>query len=159
MICPWPFLFLIYINDICNVSSNEPPLLFADDTTLTYMDHDLNNLTRTVNNELSKFHIWLSANKLSLNITKTNYILFHNHTKQHNHEPITINNIPIHRASTVKLLGVDIDDRLPWKTHINTLQKKLASATFMLRKIRSKINTQTALLIYDSCFPCKLCYH
>ena len=72
-------------------------------------------------------------------------------------EPITINNIPIKRSSSVKLLGVDIDDKLSWKPHINSLQKKLASATFMLRKIKSKINTSTALLIYDSIF-CHLNY-
>ena len=90
-----PLLFLIYINDICNVSTDSPPLLFVDDTTLTYVHNNLTNLTRTVNNELSKFHTWLSAKKLSLNIAKTTYILFQNHKKMPSPESITINNIPI----------------------------------------------------------------
>ena len=153
-----PFLFLIYINDIGHLSTNSPPLLFADDTTLSYSNPSLFDLTNIVNSDLIKFQTWLSTNKLSLNITKTNYILFQNHKTFHDNPKITINDLPIKRVTTVKLLGVEIDHKLSWKTHIATLQKKVAAACFMIRKIRHKINTQTALLLYDTTIATHLSY-
>ena len=66
-----PLLFLLFINDLPNVSRRLKFYLFADDTNIYY------DLTKKVNNELKYVKRWLDANKLSLNITKTNYIIFH----------------------------------------------------------------------------------
>ena len=88
-----------------------------------------------INSDLIKFQTWLSTNKLSLNIAKTNYILFQNHKTLRDNPNITINDIPIKRVTTVKLLGVKIDQKLTWKTHIATLEKKVAAACFIIRKI------------------------
>ena len=51
-------------------------VLFADDTNVFYSDHDINNLCTTKSNELNKLYDWFTVNKLSLNTSKTNYILF-----------------------------------------------------------------------------------
>ena len=72
-----PLLFLIYINDIYNVSDKLEFYLFADDTNLLYADKNLKSLETTMNLELSKVCEWLTANKLSLNIKKTNFVIFH----------------------------------------------------------------------------------
>ena len=63
-----PLLFLVY--DICNSFNEMKSYLFADDTNLFYADKNLKSLESTVNNELSKVYTWLTANKLSLNISK-----------------------------------------------------------------------------------------
>ena len=65
-----PLLFLLYINDIANVSSVLFSILFADDTNALASGNDLSELVSTVNIELQKVVIWLAANKLSLNIKK-----------------------------------------------------------------------------------------
>ena len=71
-----PLLFLIYINDIANCSSLLHFILFADDTNLFFSHPDINHLHSTINSELDKLSDWFIANRLSLNIKKTNYIMF-----------------------------------------------------------------------------------
>ena len=73
-----PRLFILYINDICNVSKILKFVLFADDTNILYSDANINNLNNVVNSELDKLNTWFIINKLSLNVSKTNYILFGN---------------------------------------------------------------------------------
>ena len=71
-----PLLFLLYINDIASVSSILFSILFADDTTLFYSSKNLQELSDVVNNELSKMIEWLNANRLSLNIDNTTFMIF-----------------------------------------------------------------------------------
>ena len=66
----------MYINDICKVSKICKFILFADDTHIFCCDSDLNKLIRVINAELEKIHVWFSANRLSLNVAKTNYMFF-----------------------------------------------------------------------------------
>ena len=77
-----PLLFIIYINDIVNSSKLLSFILFADDTNLVYSHSDLLQLITTVNCELVKLDDWFKANKLSLNINKTHYILFGSKRKE-----------------------------------------------------------------------------
>ena len=71
-----PLLFLIYINDICNVSSIAKLVLFADDTNLFFSGRDPVHLNNLVNEEIPKFSQWLMANKLTLNVDKTKFMIF-----------------------------------------------------------------------------------
>ena len=67
-----PLLFLLYANDLSNASSVLDPTMYADDTNLYYFNIDIEALFSTVNMELEKISEWFKANKLSLNIKKTN---------------------------------------------------------------------------------------
>ena len=71
-----PLLFIIYINDICNQSENVNFVLYADDTTLYTTHNDIDMLFNRTNIELKKLFNWLCLNKLSLNVDKSNCILF-----------------------------------------------------------------------------------
>ena len=71
-----PLLFLLYINDFNNSSNQLDFHLFADDSNLFYAHKSLSELETTVNNELQEVFSWLCANKLSLNIEKSNYVIF-----------------------------------------------------------------------------------
>ena len=72
-------LFIIYINDIVNISSVSNSVLLADDTNLFVSHGNLNTLINILNNELTKESNWLKVNKLSLNIKKTNFLLYRQH--------------------------------------------------------------------------------
>ena len=72
-----PLLFLIYINDISRTSNILKFHLFVDDTSILYSDKDVNCIEKLVNEEIGLVAQWLSANKLSLNVTKSSFILFH----------------------------------------------------------------------------------
>ena len=71
-----PLLFILYINDIENVSDIIKPILFADDTSLFHSHTCFNTLIQEVNIQLHKFSTWFNTNKLSLNTKKTNFIIF-----------------------------------------------------------------------------------
>ena len=77
-----PLLFLIYINDLPSVSKCLPFCLFADDTNIYFEASDLFTLQKVVNRELRHVKKWLDANKLALNVDKTNFIIFHSHAKK-----------------------------------------------------------------------------
>ena len=71
-----PLLLLLYINDLCDASKALDFILFADDTNIFYSHKDQNYLMEIVNTELKKLSSWFQANKLSINIKKSNFILF-----------------------------------------------------------------------------------
>jgi hypothetical protein len=77
-----PLLFLLYINDIANVSEILLPLLFADDTNVFLSGKSVPEIVSIMNNELSKIVIWLRANRLSLNVEKTHFMIFHSGRKK-----------------------------------------------------------------------------
>ena len=114
-----PLLFLIYINDLPNVSDKLSFFLFADDTNIYFESDDLLCLERTINNELKQLNLWLNVNRLALNIRKTNFVIFRtaNRTLDHN-VTLVINKKAIVEESYIKYLGVLIDCHLNWKQHI-----------------------------------------
>ena len=71
-----PLLFIIYTNDLPGCLNLTKSILFADDTTIYLSSNNISYLYTTMNGELLKHTDWFRANKLSLNISKTNYILF-----------------------------------------------------------------------------------
>ena len=78
-----PLLFLVYVNDFNKASDVIDPIMFADDTNFFYSHQNIKTLFGTVNCELEKICEWFRANKLTLNVRKTNCTLFHkNSTKE-----------------------------------------------------------------------------
>ena len=75
-ISPGSFAFLIYNNDLPNISKKLKFYLFADDTNIYLESCDLQSLEKVMNKELEKLFEWLCINRLSLNIPKTNFIIF-----------------------------------------------------------------------------------
>ena len=77
-----PLLFIIYTNDLPNSINHAKTILFADDTTVYFANKSIDTLFEIMSQELNSLSDWLRANKLSLNISKTNYILLSNTDKQ-----------------------------------------------------------------------------
>ena len=121
-----PLLFIVYINDLPNVSSLTQSLLFADDTSIFCSHKDANHLVSIVNNELAKIIIWLRVNKLSLNLTKTNFMIFHPRQKKVSvNVPLTLENTVIKQVTDTKFLGILIDQHLSWNPHNDFASKKI----------------------------------
>ena len=70
-----PLLFILYVNDIVTATSLFDIILFADDTTLLYSDPDIASKINTINIELTEINNWFRANKMSINASKTNYMI------------------------------------------------------------------------------------
>ena len=80
-----PLLFLMYINDIHNSSAKFSFCLFTDDTNLLYADTNLKSLEKTVSSELLKVSNWFNSNKLTLNVKKSNYVIFRPYQRKLNY--------------------------------------------------------------------------
>ena len=117
-----PLLFLLYINDIENCSNIVSMILFADDTNIYHSHTCLKTLNDIMQIEINKIADWLIVNKLSINIKKTRIILFKSPKKRLNHSvTISINNKPIDEVKSISFLGVNIDEHLTWKKHIDSV--------------------------------------
>ena len=149
-----PLLFLLYVNDFPNSSNVLVPIMFADDTNFFFEHSNINTLFKTVNDELIKIHEWFSANKLSLNVGKTKFLLFHKSGKKYcipSHLPtLKINNHDIERVNTIKFLGVLLDDGLSWKEHIKYLENKIAKNIGLMYRAESFVNKESLLALYYS---------
>ena len=152
-----PKLFILYINDIYNPSSILKFILFADDTNVFYSGVDIQTLCECISRELNKLHVWLSVNKLSLNVDKTNYILFGNR-KNIDNVCISINNSIITRVRATKFLGVIIDEKLTWENHISLVRSKLAKTVGILYRVRNLLNRSALFILYCSLFLPYLTY-
>ena len=90
-------------------------ILFADDTNLFYSHKNIRVLFKIVNEELVKIDEWFKANKLSLNLDKTQYLLFHKASKRDDLPlklpTLLVNNKIIKRNKTMKFLGVILDEK------------------------------------------------
>ena len=152
-----PVLFLLYINDICNVSNLLKFVLFADDTNIFCSSTSLHDLQVTINRELDKLFVWFSVNRLSLNLGKTNYMLFRSRPPD-NELALKINNVVLPRVAATKFLGIIIDDKLSWKPHIQSVKSKLSSVLSIMYKASKLINTTGMYTLYCSLFHPYLSY-
>ena len=152
-----PLLFLIYVNDMHRSSNKLDFYLFADDTNLLYADKDLNNLETIVNEELLRLCEWLNSHKLSLNIAKSNFVIFHpyQHKVDHNVSLEIFDNnsrqsVSLERKTYVKYLGVLIDGNLSWKQHIDYISMKISKGIGIIARLRHLIPFSALLNIYRS---------
>ena len=154
-----PLLFLIYINDIPSASSKFAFYLFADDTSIYFESGNLEQLQKVVNSELKHIKKWLDANKLALNVDKTNFVIFHSPQKPL-YENITIKFGKQHvtKANHVKFLGLLLDENLSWKHHLSELSKKLARTCGMFLKVRHLLPTDVLVSLHYSLFASFLQY-
>ena len=154
-----PLLFLIYINDLHKALNHCTALHFADDTVLIHENKSLKQMQKYVNIDLKNINNWLKANKISLNTSKTEMLLFRGHRKKINYNlKIKLNGRIIHPSDVVKYLGIYIDSHLNWNYHTNITVTKLSRAVGMLAKIRHYVSKKTLRQIYFSIFSPHLMY-
>ena len=116
-----PLLFILYINDFSIASDLLFTILFADDTSVFIEGTSYNNIINDMNRELEKVDKWLKSNKLTVNIKKTQYMLFHRNIIKHKvHEDrVHMSGSNLVKVNNIKFLGVIIDSKLNWSDHIN----------------------------------------
>ena len=123
--------------------------LFADDACLSFGHDSPQYIENHVNLELEKVRKWMNNNKLSLNINKTNFVLFHK-KKQPVNISITYNGNKLVRKNEIKYLGVFIDQKLNFSSHINYCLKKLNKCIWAICKLRKYTTPKTLKLLYYS---------
>jgi len=145
-----PILFLLYINDLVNVSDFFHYVLFADDTTICSSHENFDYLVCNVNTELEKINKWMLANKLSLNLTKTHSVIFSKCDYNVVMNPIIFNEKFINIETHGKFLGVIIDNKLNYRNHISFICNKLSKTAGILNKIKNIVPIDIMIQLYYS---------
>ncbi len=147
-----PLLFIIYINDLASVSEKIFAILFADDTNIFLEGSNLADVISMLNTELMHVSKWLMANKLSLNLEKTHYMVFHRSKVKTNtcNYPLLIKNFELQELTSTKFLGVIIDNKLSWTSHIAYIKNKIAKGIGIICKARKYLNKHTLTKLYYS---------
>ena len=154
-----PLLFLIYINDLNKAIKFSKTHHFADDTNLLFADNSLKKIQKFVNLDLKLLNNWLKANKISLNASKTELIVFRDPRKKSDHDlKIKIDGKKLVPSKFVKYLGILIDCHLKWNFHIIELKTKLSREVGMLSKIRHYVKLETLINIYHGIFSSLMRY-
>ena len=142
-------LFILYINDFSRASDLLFSIIFADDTSFFLEGTKLEEIIELINNELEKVNVWLKANKLTLNIKKTHYMMFHRTRIKHsNRKEIYIDGNSINYTNNTKFLGVIIDKKLNWSDHILYIKNKISKSIGIIYKVRNFTDKHTFLLLY-----------
>ena len=157
-----PLLFLLYINDLRFCLDKATSNHFADDTCIIF--NNINKKPKTLetilNKELKAVVEWLNANRLSLNVKKSNLLLFHSKRKNidYNSFSIKLNGKKLTPKNHVKHLGMFIDNFLSWDEHINELSKKLSRFNGIISKLRHYLPKKNLISVYHAIFHSNLRY-
>ena len=130
-----PLLFIIYINDLPKSSTLLSFLLFADDSSLFLTHRNPNMLLDMLNSELNYVNEWIQTNKLSLNLTKTSFMVFSN-TITHLPGQISINGVNLNQTNSTKFLGLIIDYKLSWQEQTDYICKLLSRNLGVIHKLK-----------------------
>jgi len=120
---------------MCNVSELLKCILFADDTNLFYTGKNIDDMCNIVSHELDKLNVWFMVNKLSLNIKKTNFMIF-SKKRVKNDLRIAIDNHNLEKVEVIQFLGVYIDSKLNWNEHIAHIKRKIAISLSVLYRVK-----------------------
>ena len=158
-----PLLFIIYMNDIHVASKCFKAILYADDTNLispicSFNTHhslnqdNLGDICSNINAELDLIFEWLNINKLSLNASKTKYMLFHYpQRKVHNLSlELKINSTSIERVSEFNFLGLTLDECLSWKPHVQKISNKISRIIGVLCRLKNYLPKHILRTLYNS---------
>ena len=147
-----PLLFLLYINDICESSRLLHFILYADDTNIFCSNKNIVELCNIVNRELQCVAQWFRANRLSVNIKKTNFVIFGTQANLRNKTNcrIFMEKLEIAQTNTAKFLGVLIDCNLNWKSHIDYISKKIAKNVGIIKRLRHCLPIHILNTLYNT---------
>ena len=146
-----PLLFLIYINDLNQALKFCKVHHFAYDTNLLHFNKSIYRLNKYVNNKY--------ANRISLNVKKTELVIFkHQRKKLDSSIKIKLNLKRLYPSKSVKYLGIKIDENLNWKQHIHDITIKLNRPNSLLFIIRNYVNKYILRTTYFALFDFHINY-
>ena len=146
-----PLLFTMFINDLPRVTSKCKVVLYADDTALIYSHTQTRVVENVLNNELNHVTQWLNTNKLTLNTKKTKSMVISNKKSDTDRQiKIHVNNDKLEQVSDFKYLGVWIDDKLKFNTHISKLASKISKNIGIINKSKNYLSFKHKSMLFNA---------
>jgi hypothetical protein len=157
-----PFLFTLYTSDCRSIEPSCPLIKFADDTALIGLITDDDDTV--YQEQLVEFVSYCDANFLELNVSKTKEMIIDFRYSSSTPSPIVLKGSNVERVPSYKYLGIVIDDKLNWHTHVDYLIKRLNTRMYCLRKLNFfHVDVKILAMFYDSVVEsvwryCLLCW-
>ena len=127
-------------------------ILFSDNTTNLYSHSNTENQINRINEELKEVSNWFKANKLSVNASKTNYMILGTPRMVSNMGEINVNMIldstALEKVKHIKFLGVLIDNCLTWTNHIDCVSKMISRNSDVMNKLKHFVLTRILYVLY-----------
>ena len=155
-----PLLYLIFCNDLHKCIEESNLIMFADDSSISKTHENIKYIFETLSKELTIVIDWFRANKLSLNLNKTNYIVFKPKSMQIDLDGLEISfgNEIIERVDVTKFLGLLVDMNLNWNQHMSKTQTKLSQSLYLLRNFKNTIPLWAMRNVYQAHFHSHINY-
>ena len=144
-----PLLFIIYINDIPEISAVAKFILYADDANIIITADCIEDAYSELLKLVTNLTRWVHLNGLALNLKKTKYMIF-SRSKISLPEPLIISKIPIERMTETRFLGVIVDESLNWSRHVKTILSKMSRYIGIMYKIKKFLPLKARLQVYHS---------
>jgi hypothetical protein len=145
-----PILFLIFINDLTQHSGLSKCNLFADDALFFVSGKNVQCVENRLQEAMNNVSEWYKSNKLTLNVKKSNVMLIHRKRKINDSMNIVVDGSHLAQIANVRYLGLYIDNKLQWSTHINGVCKSITRKLGMMNRTAKFVNRKTLIQIYKS---------
>ena len=132
------------------IKNDNNTLCFADDTTVFVTSSNPNELFLKANDILKNSYDWFCANKLRLNTKKTNYMIISPHKLNLNNNDfvLKIGNDSISQVTSTKFLGINIDEKLNWRAHLSTINKRVCHSLMAIRQVKHYLPLSSLRTLY-----------
>jgi hypothetical protein len=155
-----PLIFLIYVNDLSACSDILKFVTFADDSNILMQGKDPKTTAAKLSEALSDVSDWFKANKLLLNVSKTNLIVFKTPKcrKDTRSETVYMDGEPLKQVDNERFLGLQVDEDLSWQHQANKVSSTISKKLGMMRRVKNIVGLRTLKTIYNSFILTQLNY-
>ena len=153
-----PLLFTIYTFDMTEITKQNKIIVYADDTTVLVSGKNLTETKQHCNDILDRFYKYFTLNKLSINPSKTKFMIYRPvYGKKRNkyihdttNTKLTMDSLPLKQVSSIKFLGVLINDKLTWDCHKQLICNKISKTLGILHKCKNVMNNDECIKMYKT---------
>lgn len=130
-----PLFFIVFVNDLFHLNLKGRIQLYADDAAIIYNSKNLDTLFSDMQQDLNLINTWFFNNGLTINASKTKYVIFSYTDKFNNiNNQLFIGNEKLERVRSTVYLGLTIQQNLKWSEHVEKIYKKITNFLGMLRR-------------------------
>lgn len=147
--------YIIFINDIFETALHGKIQLYADDIAITYSCDSIDILNTQMQDDLKSLKLYFDRNKLIINIKKTNYIIYHAKAEEFT---LYYNNELVSRTNQITYLGLRINSKLNWNTHIEFKKNQISPFIGAIKRISWRLPIPMLKNLYYAYIQSKLNY-
>lgn len=144
-----PLLFILYVNDLVGVLRDEV-VLYADDTSVILSEETMSQVKDKICNSMKELTFWFTNNNLKVNIDKTKMLKFSYPLVDKNPISVSVGDDVLPSADSATVLGLIIDRRLDWRSHVDKVVKKICSFAYALKVITYNVSRTASKMAYSA---------